>query len=88
MEAYDKWLKCRALPVGDPVRQQALARAVESPLRVAETCQELLEGSRPQASWCWPAVRADLEIGRWLLEIGVQAGLLAASDNGTREDDL
>jgi formiminotetrahydrofolate cyclodeaminase len=51
------------------------------PIRVAEACRSLLDQMPAMLDLCWPAVRTDLEIGGWLLEVGVQAGLAAAESN-------
>jgi formiminotetrahydrofolate cyclodeaminase len=55
--------------------------ATEVPVRVAEACHSLLTGLPDLVRLCWPAVYPDLKTGGWLLEVGVQAGLLSAQSN-------
>lgn len=81
VQAYRGWLRGRMRPADDPLRREALMQAMEVPARIAETCQSLIDRSQPLVTTCWPAVRADLEVGRWLLETGVRAGSLAADEN-------
>jgi formiminotetrahydrofolate cyclodeaminase len=86
VRAYRGWLESRRRPAGDSLRQRAPARATEIPMRIVETCQALLDRSLPLVAACWPTVRTDLEIGRWLLETGVRAGSLAANENQKQEE--
>ncbi len=81
VQAYRGWLQGRRLPAADPFRRETLMQVVEIPARIAETCQSLIDRSQPLVTTCRPAVRADLEVGRWLLETGVRAGSLAADEN-------
>jgi formiminotetrahydrofolate cyclodeaminase len=80
-QAYQAVLHSRRMAVRDPARNQAWQTATEVPLCVAEACDLLLERLSHLEAVCWPAVRADLEIGSWLLETGLRAGLLAAENN-------
>jgi hypothetical protein len=61
--------------------EQAWQAATETALQLAETCQALLNGVPLPEDRLWPAVRAELQTGRWLVEVGVRAGLLAAESN-------
>jgi formiminotetrahydrofolate cyclodeaminase len=81
VEAYRALLDARAVGSGTSELQEAYLTATEVPFRVAEVCQALLDGMSGTLDVCWSAVRVDLEIGRCLLETGVQAGLLAAESN-------
>jgi formiminotetrahydrofolate cyclodeaminase len=60
---------------------EAWRPATELPICVAEACRSLLDRMPALLDLCWPAVRTDLEIGAWLLEVGVRAGLAAAESN-------
>jgi formiminotetrahydrofolate cyclodeaminase len=62
-------------------RQAACRAATECPLAVAEASRTLLDRLEPLAASCWPAVRTDLEVARWLLQVGVRAGRSAAKNN-------
>lgn len=79
--AYQAVLDTRALPSHDSVRQQAWRGATEVPLRVAEACQALHDEASTLCDVCPPAVGGELEVGRWLLETGARAALLAAESN-------
>jgi formiminotetrahydrofolate cyclodeaminase len=59
----------------------AWREATEVPIRVAESCHLLVERLAGVEDRCWPAVQTDLQVGRWLLETGARAGLLAAEQN-------
>ena len=80
-DAYRAVLESRRLPAGAPARDQARQWATEVPIEVAEACRVLLNRLPELSEACWPTVYADLEIGGWLLETGVRAGLLAAQNN-------
>ena len=79
--AYRAVLETGSLPPSDPARTGAWLHATEVPIRVAETCHALLETASSLLDTCWPAVCPDPEIGIWLLETGVRAGLKAAQGN-------
>jgi formiminotetrahydrofolate cyclodeaminase len=79
--AYRMVLEARSLPESEPARVAAWLQATEIPIRLAETCHALLESAYPLLSTCWPAVCPDPEIGVWLLETGMRAGLAAAEGN-------
>ena len=81
VEAYRAVLDARMVESGSSELQEAYITATEVPFRVAEVCQALLDGASSTWDVCWSAVRVDFEIGRRLLEMGVQAGLLAAKSN-------
>ena len=80
-DAYRAVLETRSLPPSDPARTGAWMRATEVPIRIAEACQALLEPASSLLDTCWPAVCPDPEIGIWLLETGMRAGLTAAQGN-------
>ena len=79
--AYRAVLRAASLPASAPARISAWLLATETPIRFAEACRSLLEHSPPLLDTCWPALRPDLDIGIWLLETGVRAGLAAAESN-------
>jgi formiminotetrahydrofolate cyclodeaminase len=79
--AYRAVLQAASLPAFAPARTSAWLHATETPIRVAESCRSLLVQSPPLLDTCWPPVCPDLEIGIWLLETGVRAGLAAAESN-------
>ena len=79
--AYRAVLEARSLAEATPAQAAAWLQATEIPVRVAETCYALLEAARPLLNTCWPAVCPDPEIGVWLLETGMRAGLAAAEGN-------
>ena len=79
--AYRAVLETRTLPPSDLERTGAWQRATEVPIRIAEACQALLEAASSLLETCWPAVCPDPEIGIWLLETGMRAGLKAAEGN-------
>jgi formiminotetrahydrofolate cyclodeaminase len=79
--AYRAVLRTRSLPASSPARTSAWLQATETPISVAEACRALLERSSPLLDTCWPAVCPDPEIGIWLLEVGMRAGLAAAESN-------
>ncbi len=79
--AYRAVLESRQMPASSATRREAWLEATEAPIRVAEVCQSLLDRSSQWLDPCWPPVEHDLQTGRWLLETGVRAGLLAAEGN-------
>jgi formiminotetrahydrofolate cyclodeaminase len=79
--AYRAVLEARSLPASAPARTRAWQQATETPIRISEACRSLLECSSPLLEICWPAVCPDPEIGIWLLETGMRAGLAAAVSN-------
>jgi formiminotetrahydrofolate cyclodeaminase len=79
--AYRAVLETRSLPVSAPARAAAWLQATEIPIRLAETCHSLLRSADLLLDTCWPAVCPDPEIGVWLLETGMRAGLAAAEGN-------
>ena len=66
--AYRAVLNTRSLAASAPARTEAWLQATETPIRLAEECQKLVEHSAPLLDTCWPAVCPDPEIGIWLLE--------------------
>jgi len=80
-DAYRAVLKTHSLSPSDPARTNAWLQATETPIGVAEVCRLLLEWASPLLDTCWPAVCPDPEIGIWLLETGMRAGLKAAQGN-------
>lgn len=79
--AYRGVLEARSLASSSPARAEAWLKATETPIRLAEVCQKLVEYSAPLLNTCWPAVCPDPEIGIWLLETATRAGLAAAESN-------
>jgi len=79
--AYRAVLEAGSLPESSSARLAAWLQATHTPIRLAETCLALLEAARPLLNTCWPAVCPDPEIGVWLLETGLRAGLAAAEGN-------
>lgn len=87
--AYRRVRDTRQRPAGDEERRQARQRATDVPLSVAEACRPLLAALSGLAGAGSPAAAVDLEIGRRLLEAGVEAGMLAAGENlGAWSQDL
>ena len=85
--AYRAVLDARSLPASAPAHTRAWLQATETPIRIAEACRSLLEFSSPLLEICWPAVCPDPEIGIWLLETGMRAGVAAAESNIERCGD-
>jgi formiminotetrahydrofolate cyclodeaminase len=79
--AYRAVLEAGSLPESSSARAAAWLQATDTPIRLAETCHALVESARPLLNTCWPAVCPDPEIGVWLLETGLRAGLAAAEGN-------
>lgn len=75
--AYRAVLDLRA----EAAEAEAWRTATEVPIHVAEACHPLLIKLPSLLDLCWPVVRPDLEIGGWLLQAGLRAGLLAAESN-------
>jgi formiminotetrahydrofolate cyclodeaminase len=67
--------------IGSPQQHDAYLAAAEIPVRVAELCHGLLSSASAVRTVCWHSVLTDLDIGRWLLEAGMRAGLAAAESN-------
>lgn len=80
-QAYRAVLRTRAYRTPSLAGSEAWREATEVPIRVAEACRSLLGLLPGVLDPCWPAVRPDLEIGSWFLEVAVRAGLLAAEIN-------
>ena len=64
-----------------PERHLAWQQATWVPILVAEACRLLLDRLPALYAGCPPVVYVDLQIGDWLLETGVRAGLEAAETN-------
>jgi formiminotetrahydrofolate cyclodeaminase len=79
VRAYRAVLEARSAPPS--VQREAWLQATETPLRIAEVCRLLVECSSQWIDQCWPAICADLNIGLWLLQTGIRAGLEAAESN-------
>lgn len=79
--AYRRVLDTRHLPPADEVRHRARQRAIDVPLRVAEACRRLLAELPAPGEISSAALAVDFEIGRRLLQAGLQAGVLAAAQN-------
>jgi formiminotetrahydrofolate cyclodeaminase len=80
-EAVRAVLQLSHATAGDPAANQAWRAATELPVQVAELCQALSARLAHQEEIIWPAVRAELQTGIWLLKVGVRAGQLAAEVN-------
>jgi hypothetical protein len=59
----------------------AWREATEVPLCVAEACHLLLRQLPEPQGLRWPPVELDLQVGQWLLEVGLRTGLAAAESN-------
>jgi formiminotetrahydrofolate cyclodeaminase len=64
-----------------PARRLAWQQATRVPILVAEACRLLLDRLPNLYAVCPPVVYVDLQIGVWLLETGVRAGLESAEVN-------
>lgn len=64
-----------------PERRLAWQQATQVPILVAEACRLLLDRLPGLYPVCPPVVYVDLQIGSWLLETGLRAGLEAAETN-------
>jgi formiminotetrahydrofolate cyclodeaminase len=62
-------------------QDRAWRAATDAPLEVAKISQALLAQVASVGHVCRPSVLTDLEIGKELLAVGVQAGLCAAEAN-------
>jgi formiminotetrahydrofolate cyclodeaminase len=79
--AYRRVLATQRLPADDEARRHAWQRATDVTLSVAETSRHLL-AELPAVEEVGPSgVAVDLEIGQRLLEVGMEAGRLAAGEN-------
>jgi formiminotetrahydrofolate cyclodeaminase len=56
-------------------------KATEVPICVAEACHLLLRRLPRILDLCWPPIEPDLQVGQWLLEVGLRGGLSAAASN-------
>jgi formiminotetrahydrofolate cyclodeaminase len=81
VRAYRAVLEARSRSAPPSVQREAWLQATETPLRIAEACRLLVERSSLWIDQCWPAICADLNIGLWLLQTGIRAGLEAAESN-------
>jgi formiminotetrahydrofolate cyclodeaminase len=79
--AYRRVLATQRRSPTDPRRREAERAAIETPIEVAERCQALLIHLSGLADRCGPDLQVDLQVGRSLLQVGVEAGLLAATTN-------
>ena len=79
--AYRTVLSIGSRPASSRAEHEVWLQATEVPICIAEGCRSLVENSSPWLGHCWPAVRPDLQIGLWLLEVGNRAGLVAAESN-------
>jgi formiminotetrahydrofolate cyclodeaminase len=79
--AYQMVLDTRLLAPQASARRQAWRVASESPIRMAEACQTLLDSLSEISELCWQDVRADLNAGGRLLEATVRICVLAAESN-------
>ena len=79
--AYRRVLAAQRLPADDEARRHAWQRATDVPLAVAEACRRLLAELPAIEKIGSPGVAVDFEIGRRLLEVGMEAGRLAAGEN-------
>jgi len=64
-----------------PAKDPGWREAIDVPIRVAEVCHLLLRRLPGIEGLCWPPVGPDLQVGQWLLEVGLRAGLSAAESN-------
>lgn len=64
-----------------PAQGEVWRQAIEVPICVAEACHLLLRQLPELLDLCWPAVKPDLQVGQWLLEVGLRAGVSAAESN-------
>ncbi|HSJ54860.1 MAG TPA: cyclodeaminase/cyclohydrolase family protein, partial [Anaerolineae bacterium] len=68
-------------PAGSQKRRDAWEAALDVPLRMAQTCQDLHHVVAPLQKECHPVVLVDLEIGTRLLLDGLDAGVRAGKAN-------
>lgn len=80
-DAFRAVLDSRTRQDGTQSEAKAWRRAIETPVCLAEACHVLLGQLPDLRPLCWPAVTPDLDIGQWLLEVGLRTGLLAAESN-------
>jgi formiminotetrahydrofolate cyclodeaminase len=81
IKAYRAVLDAQQGATGSLQQHDAYLMAAEIPVRVAEVCHGLLGSAAAVRAVCWHSVLTDLDIGRWLLEAGMRAGLAAAGSN-------
>ncbi len=81
VRAYHAVLEAKSGSASPSVQREAWLQATEMPIRIAEACRLLVERSSLWIDQCWPAICADLNIGLWLLQTGIRAGLEAAESN-------
>jgi formiminotetrahydrofolate cyclodeaminase len=79
--AYRTVLEGQTNANGTPTANDMWHEATEVPLCVAEACHLLLRDLPRVLELCWPPVEPDLQVGKWLLEVGLRAGLSAADSN-------
>jgi formiminotetrahydrofolate cyclodeaminase len=79
--AYRAVLESRARGHETPAKGDVWREATEVPLCVAEACHLLLRQLPELQELCWPPIEPDLQVGQWLLEVGLRAGLAAAESN-------
>lgn len=81
IEAYRAVLDAQTGTADILQQRNAYLTATEIPIRVAEACYGLLGSASAMREVCRSTVHVDLDIGRWLLEVGMRAGLAAAESN-------
>jgi formiminotetrahydrofolate cyclodeaminase len=79
--AYRQVMDARDLPFDSSQRHRAWLAATRSPLDTAEACHALLADLAGLEEAILDRVAVDLEIGRQLLEAGLEAGLRVAEAN-------
>lgn len=79
--AYRAVLDARERAEHDASWRRAWQMAIEVPLQMAEACYSLRGRLSAVDRVCWPPVRADLRVGVWLLDCGMQAGRQAVEGN-------
>lgn len=80
-QAYQAVLDTKAQASGQPEWRRARQEAIELPVRIAEACRTLSLQASGLAEQCSSPVRADLQSGILLLEVGVRSALLAVRAN-------
>lgn len=79
--AYRQVMAARDLPFDSSQWHRAWLAATRSPLATAEACHALLAGLDSLEGAIRDRVAVDLEIGRRLLEAGLEAGLRVTEEN-------
>lgn len=79
--AYRQVMDARDLPFDSSQRHRAWLAATRSPLDTAEACHALLADLSGLEEAILDHVTVDLEIGRQLLEAGLEAGLRVTEEN-------